>query len=200
LEEGVIYAIASENAATVEKVAERVAEKYGDVPAEDVQEAIATLVRTGRAYLYQGMPDEKEKPNLIYGARATLYTLQPGDVLITPAQAAARGWTTPEARRLTLTSREGAKKFLPLLRRLGSIYNRGARSAIETLDLANLELPAGGTLRLQLSNVTPESMKALGELFEVLNGVVKEGDDTEVFLEIADPDDSCPLVQELKKE
>jgi hypothetical protein len=200
LEEGVIYAVASEDAATVEKVAERVAEKYGDVPAEDVEEAIATLVRTGRVYLYQGMPDEKEKPNLIYGARATLYTLQPGDVLITPAQAAARGWTNSEARRLILTGQEGAKKFLPLLRRLGSIYNRGARSAIEALDLANLELPAGGTLRLQLSNVTPESMKALGELFEVLNGVAKEGDDTEVFLEIADPDESCPLIQELKKE
>ncbi|MGI6647628.1 MAG: hypothetical protein ACOX5W_00805 [Bacillota bacterium] len=87
---------------------------------------------------------------------------------------------------------------MPLLRRLGSIYSRGAKSTIETLDLVDFELPEGGTLRLQLSNVPPGSMKALGELFEVLDGVVEKGENTEFFLEILDPEDDCLLIQELK--
>jgi hypothetical protein len=88
---------------------------------------------------------------------------------------------------------------MPLLARIGGLYARGARSRIDLLDLIDLSLPGGGTLRLSLNNVPPESMKQLGELFEVLAGITKAGEATEGYLEIANPSDACPLIRELHK-
>ncbi|OIQ61205.1 hypothetical protein MOTE_02810 [Moorella thermoacetica] len=197
--DGVLYTISGGGEATVREVADNLAEKYGEIPARDFQEAVVTLVKDGRLLAFRGAPEQQEKPELIQGPGAALYTPQPNDVLITPAKAAERGWVTAGRRAFTLEGKEGAEKLLPLLRRLGSIYNRGARSTIDSLDLADLELPEGGLLRIQLTGVTPGSMKALAELFEVLAGVVAKGEHTEAFLEILDPADDCPLIQELKK-
>ncbi len=197
--DGVIYAVARDGIATVQKVTENCTEKYGEVPSQDLEEAVATLVQNKRLFAFRGKPDQKEKPDLIYGTNAALYTPQPGDVLITPAKAAELGWVTAGQRKFILEGREAANKVLPLLRRLGSIYNKGAKSTINSMDLVDLALPEGGTLRLQLTDVTPESMKALSELFEVLDGIVEKGEQTEVFLEIDDPDDNCPFVKELKE-
>ncbi len=201
VQEGVFSTVAKNSMATVQQVAKGLTEEYGEVPAADLDEAVVTLVRRNRLYAIRGAQELKEeKPDLIYGASAALYNPQPGDLLVTPAQAAERGWVTSRRQNYSLAGREGAEKVLPILRRLGSIYNKGAKSTIETLDLVDLKLPQGGTLRLQLNNVTPESMKLLSELFEVLDGVKEKGDSTEVYLEIANPDDSCLLIQELKNQ
>ncbi|TEB09088.1 ATP-binding protein [Pelotomaculum propionicicum] len=196
--EGVLYTVTKNSTATVQQVSEGLTEKYGEVPAADLDEAVVTLVRESRLYAIRGDQEQKEKPDLIHGAVAALYNPQPGDILITPAQAAERGWITGRRQSYSLAGREGAEKVMPLLRRLGSIYNKGAKSTIETLDLADLELPQGGTLRLQLNNVTPASMKLLSELFEVLDGVIENGERTEVYLDIVNPDDNCILIRELK--
>ena len=45
-------------------------------------------------------------------------------------------------------------------------------------------MPRGGRLRLTLEDVPPESVKALGELFETLVGVAKVGPATEIELEV----------------
>jgi hypothetical protein len=82
---------------------------------------------------------------------------------------------------------------------LGSIYSRGAKSAIESFDLYGLKLPEGGELRVQIMSASPESMKRLGEFFEVLANVVQTDANTEVRFEILDPQDDCPFVQELRK-
>ena len=196
--EEVLYALARDSGATVQQVAEKLVEKYGEIPPADLEEALVSLVRENRLYAFHGDQKENEKPALIHGDVAALYTPRPNDVLVTPAQAAERGWITARRQKYSLGGREGAEKFLPLLRRLGSIYSKGARSTFENLDLIELKLPPGGSLRLQLSNVTPASMKLLGELFEVLDGVTEKDAQTEVYLDIIDPDDSCPLLQELK--
>ncbi|SHE33851.1 Protein of unknown function [Desulfofundulus australicus DSM 11792] len=197
--DGVIYAVARNGVSTLREVAESVAGKCGDVPERELQEAVISLVKSGRLFAFHGTPDQEEKPDLIYGSAAALYTPMPGDVLITPEEAVQRGWMTDGRRRFVLEGKEGAQKLLPLLRRLGSLYNKGAGSTIETMDLIDLELPEGGLLRLQLTSVTPGSMKALGELFEVLAGVVQQGERTEAFLEITEPDDGCLFIQELQK-
>lgn len=197
--EGVVYAVSQSGVATVKEVSSNLEDKYGEVPTQDFQEAVVALVKNGRLMAFRGTPDQKEKPDLIQGPGAALYTPQPGDVLITPAKAAELGWVTANRRTLILSGKEGAEKLLPLLRRLGAIYNRGARSTIDSMDLVDLELPEGGTIRIQLTGVTPGSMKALGELFEVLDGIVTKGEHTEGFLEIVDPDDDCSFIQELKK-
>ncbi|MBC7324780.1 MAG: AAA family ATPase, partial [Moorella sp. (in: Bacteria)] len=197
--DGVFYTVSGGGAATVREVADNLAEKYGEIPARDFQEAVVTLVKNGHLLAFRGAPDQQEKPELIQGTAAALYTPQPGDVLITPAKAAERGWVTAGRRAFTLEGKEGAEKLLTLLRQLGGLYNRGAKSTIDMLELWDLELPEGGLLRIQLTGVTPGSMKALAELLEVLAGVVAKGEDTGAFLEILDPADDCPLIQELKK-
>jgi hypothetical protein len=160
---------------------------------------VVALVKDGRLYAYRGTPDQQDKPELIHGHAAALYTPQPGDVIITPREARQRGWIDPGKRAFKLEGKEGAAKLLPLLRRLGSIYNRGAKCTIDYLELDELELPEGGTLRIQLNNASPGSLRALGELFEVLDSAVEQGEQTGVYLDINEPDDDCAFIQELKK-
>lgn len=198
MREEVLYAVAKNNTASVQQVTEGLKEKYGEIPPADLDEAVVALVKDNRLYAVRGDQGQKEKPDLIHGAAAALYNPQPGDILVTPAQASERGWITGRQQSYSLAGRDGAEKILPLLRRLGSIYNKGARSTIETLDLTDLQLPQGGTLRLQLNNVTPASMKLLSELFEVLDGITENGEGTEVYLDIVNPDDNCLLIRELK--
>lgn len=200
VQEQLAYTLAGSGTATVHDVLEKHAAQYGPCPAQDLEEAITTLVKKDRLYVYQGAPDQQEKPVLIHGAGAALYTPQPGDVLITPDMAIERGWVAGGTSVFKLEGKDGAAKLLPLLKRLGSIYNRGAKSNIEFMEIADLELPEGGTLRIQLNNVTPGSMQALGELFEVLDSVTENGEYTEAFLEILEPDEDCSFIQELKKE
>ena len=42
-------------------------------------------------------------------------------------------------------------------------------------------------------------MKQLGELFEILSDTLTPSSESEVFLEIREPDETCPLVQELER-
>lgn len=182
----------------VSDVVTRVNEKLGETPAEIVEEAAIDLVKQGRLYIAKATTDETGRSDLIGSTEAVSYVPALTDVLVTPAEAAQRGWVTEKTPSLTLTGRAGADKLIPLFHQLGSIYNRGASTRIDTLDVTELVLPHGGYLRLQLSDVTPESMKALGELFEVLATVTKQGDRTEAFLVVKDPDDNCPFVKALR--
>lgn len=200
VQDSIVYAVAQSGLATVDKVSEEVAEEYGEFPDQELHEAIAALVRNGRLFAFYGTPDQNGKPDLVHGASAAFYTPGHGDVLVTPAKAAELGWITAHRRRFSLEGKGGAEKLLPLLRHIGSIYNKGAKSTIESMDLVDLELPKGGMIRVQLTKVPPESMKALGELFEVLDGVVKKGEHTEAFLEVVDPEDDCLFLKELKTE
>ncbi|MCF8011662.1 MAG: DUF499 domain-containing protein [Clostridiales bacterium] len=198
--EGITNAMKQDSIVTVDKVAENVKEQYGEVLDKDFEEVVVSQVKKGSLMAYRGTPDQTEKPELIKGVDAAIYTPQPGDVLITPSEAAQRGWVTSKPDSFSLSSREGAEILLPMLRCLGSIYNRGAKSTIKNLELMELELPEGGNISIQLANVTPESMQILGEIFEVLDGVVEKGEQTEAFLEIDNPDDDCSFIKELKQQ
>jgi hypothetical protein len=150
---------------------------------------------------YSGQPVQQDTPtDLRHGTGAILHAVQPDEVVIAPAEAAKRGWVSAQPPQFTLTGRQGAQKLLPLLARLGSFYTRGACSTIKSLDFVDLEVRGGGRLRLSLENVPPEAMKQLGELFETLATVVQQGDATEAYLEIADPDDQCLFLRAVKQE
>lgn len=194
-------AVAGKGSATVQDTLAALQEELGEVREDDFSDGVRSLLKRGKLIAYRGKADQTEKPDALYvGEAAAVYLPDPGDVLITPARAAELGWITEGQSKLVLSGREGAEKIIPLLRRLGSIYNRGAKSTIDVLDLLDLGLPEGGTLRVELQQVTPAAMKALGELFEVLARVVSKTEYTEVVLEISDPDETCPLVQELTKQ
>ncbi|HEY9744704.1 MAG TPA: hypothetical protein V6C99_00645, partial [Oculatellaceae cyanobacterium] len=199
LRQEIFYSIDREGPAFFKEVAQKISDKHKECSTRDLEQAVLKLVESGRLMVYRGRPEQQEKPETLQdGSFGTMYALQPDAVFITPSQARARGWLEAGRDRLALSGKEGAEKLLPLLRRLGSLYSRGAKSTIKYMDLTGLELPGGGTLRLLLEDVPPESMKALGEVFECLDAVAKMGQETEAYLQIDEPDEQCLLIQELK--
>lgn len=196
----VTSAITNLGAATAGAVAAQIAQKHGEVPRPVVLQAIDQVVKEGRAMTFIGDPGQETKPErLVHGSAAMLHQVTVDDAVIAPAEAAKRGWVRQEDVGLHLSGTDASRRFLPLLGQLGSLYNRDARTTIGLLDLAELEVEGGGHLRVSLQNAKPAAMKRLGELFEVLAGVVKPGDDTIVEIEVAEPDDNCPLIKALKE-
>jgi len=200
LRQAVLEAVVPKGTITFETITGELKEKYGEFPEQTVKDAVAALVREGKLFAYRGTTAQQERPDLIQGYQAALYMPHTKDVLVTPAEAQQKGWLTERPSGLRLGGKEGAERLLPMLRRLGSLYNKGARTPISYLEFVDLQLPDGGTLTLRLNDVPPGSMKALGELFEILDGIVKPGENTEAYLEVDQPDESCPFIQELKKE
>jgi hypothetical protein len=191
--------IAEEGATYVSQVVQRVQEQHGEVPQQTLLEAVQHVIQTGRAMSFGGQPDQSDRPpNLVSGTSAVLHHVRPEDVVITPAEASTRGWVTPPPDRFRLSGRDGAAILLPLLRQIGGLYARGARSSIAHLDLVDLEIPGGNCLRLNLAGVPPASMKRLGELFETLATVINAGAASEADLEISDPDEQCLFMQALR--
>ena len=184
----------------VDAISDAVITKFGDVPAQALNDAVAKLVQEGRVMAFKGRADQEEKPDLISGAQAVFYNPEPDDVLITPATAAEKGWIRKKTRAVNMTGTQGAQSLVPLLRQIGSLYQRGAKCTIDDLDLTDLELPNGGRLRIGLTAAPPESVKDLGELFEVVAGLVKLGTTTEGYLEIRDPQEDCPFLKALPKQ
>ena len=197
--EWVREAVSDKKAATVAEVVGRVVESHGTVALQAVKEAVTSLAQDDRLAAYDGDPAQTNQPELITGTTAALYTPSEETVILTIAEAAQRGWITEAQQMFRLQGADGAAKLVPLLRRIGSLYNRGAKSSIQLMDLFDLGLSDGGSLRIQLENVTPEGMKALGEMLEVLAGVVGVTDSTGGDLEIADPDEECLFLKELTK-
>lgn len=198
IRDGIIRIVALNGIASINEINNTLAESHGELAPQDLNDAVVMLIKESRLYLYRGEKMQEEKPVLIFGNAAVLYTPQLTDILITPAQAAQRGWVTAGQDNFSLSGKEGAAQLLPLLRRLGSLYSKGAKSTIKEMYLVDLQVNGGGFLRLQLTDVPPAAMKILGELFEVLDGVVKAEPRTEAFLNINDPDENCPFLQELK--
>jgi hypothetical protein len=200
VERWVASAIAEEEATYVSDVMRRVQEQHGEVPAPTLLDAVQRVVQAGRAMTFSGQPEQSERPtNLVHGPPAMLHQVRPEDVVITPAAASTRGWVAAAPNQFRLTGREGAAILLPLLRQIGSLYTRGARSTVTHLDLVDLEILGGGRLRLTLGDVPPASMRRLGELFEVLATVISAGPASEADLEISDPDEQCLLIQALRR-
>jgi hypothetical protein len=196
----VTAAVGDLGSATAGAVAAQVAEKHGDVPRPIILQAIDQVVKDGRAMTFVGHPGQENKPErLIHGSAAMLHQVTIDDAVIAPAEAAKRGWVRQEEVGYKLFGADASRRLLPLLGQLGSLYNKGAKTTIGVLDLAELEVEGGGHLRFSLQDATPTAMKRLGELFEVLAGVVKPGKDTFVEFEVSEPDANCPLIKALKE-
>jgi hypothetical protein len=200
IERWVGEAVKEQPAAYVSEIIEKVVGSHGDVPEKDILSAIDNMVREDRALSYAGKSERGDKPaQLMHGPSAILHSVSKHDVVLSPAEASRRGWVVIETQRLEFQGKDAADKLLPLLKRIGSLYARGAKSKLDILDLAELRLQGGGRMRLLLQDVPPEDMKRLGELFEILGDLASSVEQTQARLRITDPQDDCPLVQELKK-
>ncbi len=199
LETWVRQTAAENQAATFSTYSQQILEVHGEIKEDDLKQTVADQVRKSRIIAYKGMVDQEERPELIHGTPAAFYNPEPEDVLITPRRAVEKGWMKPEIRGISLDGKKGAETLFPLLRRLGSFYQKGGKTTIDLLDLTELELPKGGALRVTLSGVPSEAVKDLEEFFEVLAGVVQMGEKTEAYLDLQSPQDDCPFVEEVKK-
>jgi len=186
--------------ATISQISENLGARFGDVPETEVQSAISELINENKIAAYKGKPGQEQKPELIMGSGGAFYIPEAGDVLITPAKASEKGWIKQKDNTIRLSGKDGAEKILPLLRRLGSIYQKGGKSRIDSLDITDMELPNGGTLRISVEDAPPESVRDLGELFETVHGIIRKGERTECHLTINHPETDCPFVAELKKD
>ena len=69
------------------------------------------------------------------------------------------------------------------------------------LDLTDLRLPSGATMRIRFENLTPMDIKKLDEFFMDMLGVAKVSDNTEGYITIQDTsDEEDELIKELKKQ
>lgn len=197
----IIYTIdSSDHAVSYQQIRENLASRYNQLEDPELSRSLRELLRRGNHIVarHTGEP----KPVLIHGNMASLYSPQPDDIIVTREEAARKGWLdeSPEETKFTLQGREALSLFMPLLGRLGRLYKSGsARSTITALDIVELKLPRGGTLTLNLSAATPESLQLLDELFEVLDSVVEKDDRTEIYLEITRPENDCALIDELNR-
>jgi len=181
------------------EVAAAVKEDYGEVPVADFNDVLISIVAHESLLVYEGEPEQTDKPDeLITGPTARMHIPSETETLITRALASERNWLgNGGGHGIELSGREADDRLRPLLRRLGGFFNRGATSTIDALDMADLRLPEGGTLRIQIADAPPGSMRALGELFEVVDALTAGGEGADFFLRIDHPDEDCVLVAEL---
>ena len=189
--------IAEYNAIRIGKLQENINEKHGELSTDQISEIISRFARQETVYAYQGKENQEDKPQLIYGVKASLYSPSKNDIVLTKSEAAKRGWLSDKPEVFKLSGREAAEQLVSVLNRIGSLYNRGAKSAVKEFDLVDLELEKGGKLRIGLHDVPAESMKNLGELFGVIAGITQIDHDTEGFLVIEDPSEDCLFLKEL---
>lgn len=193
--------VSEKQIATVSDLAAVIEENHGAVPSGRLHEALSDLIVSEKLITFKGAVDQQEKPaDLVSGTSAMFYKPHQENVILTPAKAAEKGWISRKSTGLSLTGKEGVDVLLPLLRRIGSLYLRGGQSTIDNLELIDLLLPKGGKLRFSITEASPESVKDLSELFEIVSELAKKGDQTEAFLEVNDPKKDCPFVQEVEKQ
>lgn len=187
-------------AATVKDVIAGVQQQYTNAKHDQIKEVIHDIVKEGRYSVYEGDPSQKDKPeHLTTGFEAYGCDIKEDDSLITKQEQTERGWTEKKFNQLRIEGNEGAKKLFPLLKRIGSIYTRGATSTIESMDISDMVLPGGGTIRVAIENAGPSDIKKLDELFQILCDIAKVSEDTEAELIIENPDEKCAFVKALKE-
>lgn len=188
-------------AVTVQDVTAAVQSQLGNATEEQVRDIIRDSVQGTGYSLYSGDVQQRSRPGeMVSGFTAFSHEIRPEDVLITNAELSERGWLDSTARGIRLDGNEGARKLAPILKCLGSLYTRsGATSTIDSLDISDLKLVGGGTLRIALENVGPADIRRMDELFAILADLTKVTDETEAELRIYNPDENCALVKELKQ-
>ena len=211
--------VGDKEAVSLEDLVTGVCQEYGEIPQDTIITIAEDMVKKGTVGTYTGSADQLDKPqDLNLGVHGSGFMLKPGQVIITPATIAKRGWkalsdgeispgggsswgggTPTDDKTINLSGKEGAKKIYSLLNAMGGLYNKGATSTIDLMELLSLALPnGGGRMNITLEDVSPSAMKELGEFFETLKNTVELGEETEGFLDIKKIDDTCLLVQKLK--
>lgn len=191
--------------ATYADLAAEVRGRYVNATDEQIESCVRELAATSAYSSYVGTTEQTERPEtMLSSLDAGLHAFAPDDVLITRAEQSERGWLDQPGESgifpANYTDNERAQKIFPALKKISSLYQRGkSQSDIRLLDLSDLRLPSGATLRVTLENLTPVDLKQLDEFFGALTSCARVTGNTEGDIELEHPQDDDPLVQELKK-
>jgi hypothetical protein len=198
--DAVLETVTKKGSVIYKQVTDELKESIGELAPKVIQDVIASLLSSETLYAGRRSPGtdaiERIDPSHI---SALVYVPQQDDILATPSKAVEQGWAPAQPTKLELRGSEAANTIVPLLKKIGGLYNRGAKSQIDSMAIDGLRLPHGGTIGIKLSDVAPDSMKRLAELFEVLGDVARPGEDSSAYIRIENPDDSCPLVSALRQ-
>ncbi len=178
---------------TITDLTERVSQTHGQVSVQDVSKAVLDLVRDKKAVA------KPEGEQAKYGDNAMLYSPDPNDQVLSPSRAAEIGWIklNKGGGGVKLGGSKGRSIVFPLLKRLSSLYTRGATSKIDQLRIERLPLKAGGQVTVSFYALEPDQIKQMGALFDAFATLGEPNDDTQVELTILKPVDECLLIKEL---
>ncbi len=168
-----------------------------DADPDQVKEAMIDLARHGRVHIFEGDPDQTERPDrLVSGAAAVSVGALDNIVVISDEEAGRRGWKGHDDRRIVL-GKDDLDTILALTRRLGPLYARGATTVIDRFELYEFELPGGTRMSVELGMIGPDSIRHMAEMLEIMSDKLVPTSESDARLEIDDPDDECPLVREI---
>ncbi|WP_330925449.1 ATP-binding protein [Candidatus Sororendozoicomonas aggregata] len=203
VKEWVEAAMKDESCTRVKDVIEKVREQHGSVKNATVLEAIDSAAQAGKVYTFVSTEADpatvRQAPDLVYGANAMFHSTQEDDALVTPATAAERGWIKPEDTRYTRYGHGLAVMLHDKLGKISSLYSRGASTHTDLLRLQMLDLPGGGKLSLDLVDVSPNDMKTLSELFDVLADLTTIGDSSVAQINVKQAPDDCAFLNLVKQ-
>lgn len=185
---------------SVAAATEAVIQKHGDVSPKETGKAVDDLIKAGHVYVHAPGDDPARDLSLLRGAKDwVLETVSPDYWVVTKPEAATRGWVTQKQETLAFSGEDARIRVLPVLKRLGQIYQTGGTSAIRYLEVSRLKLPAGGRVTLQLADLAPEDIRTLDELLDPAMALTSADAETEVQIVIDAPQTGCKFVAELTK-
>lgn len=200
VKEAIRAVMSSSGAATVADLITVVQTQHANATEDQVVDNIRDMIQSNSYSLYAGDVQQRSRPaEMVTSFGAYSHTIQPDEVLISRAEETERGWNSV-THGISYTGRTGADKLKGILSRLGSLYTRGgATSDVDELDISELRLLSGATIRVQIEGATAADMKRLDEFFQELANVTKFTDNTEADIRISHPEDNCALVKKLKE-
>ncbi len=181
-----------EEPTSVKQLTEQVTAKHGNVSEQEVCRVVQDLTRGSGAVVQTGSKDIK------HGDNAMLYQPAPTDKILPVAEAVEVGWVKAPKKFIKIDGPQGKTVVFPLLKRLSSLYTRGASCKIDLLRIERLPLKAGGQVNVRFDGLEPAQIKQMGAIFDALVTLGLPDDDTFVELAILKPQDGCSLVKELE--
>lgn len=196
-----VFLQSSQGVALYENLIEAVKAQYSNAGDSQIDDQLRNLMQNNVCGVYIGSLNQNNVPDsIVDGFSASNHAFDAKEVIITKQAQIERGWTNSSRRAYRMSGNDAARKIVPILRRIGSLYTRnGAKCVIDSLDITDMKLPSGAHLRLGLEDASPDDIKRLDELFQSFCDVAKVTDDTEADITINNPEEDCAFLKELKK-
>lgn len=181
---------------TLVQVKEEVTQKHGPVSFKDISNAVVELTRDLKVVANASTGTNSE---IKYGDSAMMYVPSETDLIAPVAVGNELGWIKVKTPIVRLEGDTGRQiLFEGLLKRLPSLYTRGAKSQIDRLRISHLEFDQKTIVNLDFTCLNSSEIQKLQPIFDTLALYGKPGSDTDVELTIMRPVEGCLLIKEIR--